>query len=106
MTLREVVATVAEGIGLKLWIVNTPVGVQRIAVRLMGAVTRNPLSTPAQLQMLVDGLYGDPAPAETDLGIKPTPFTAEVVRELGTPIPPLFGFSLRLTAGRQVAAEP
>ena len=38
MTLREVVATVAEGTGLKLWIVNTPVGMQRIAVWLMNAV--------------------------------------------------------------------
>ncbi len=95
MTLRAVVGTVAEATDLKLWIVNTPVAWQRIAVRLMDAVTRNPLSTPAQLQMLVDGLYGDPAPAAADLGIAPTPFTAEVVRELATPIPPLFGFTLR-----------
>lgn len=96
MTLREVVGTVAEGTGLNLWIVNTPVGIQRIAVWLMNAVMRNPLSTPAQLQMLLDGLYGDPAPAEADLGIEPTPFTAEIARDLAAPIPSLFGFTLRL----------
>ena len=72
---------------MKLCIVNTPVALQRIAVRLMG-LARNPLSTPAQLQMLIDGLYGDPAPAEADLGIKPSPFTAEVVRELACPSRP------------------
>ncbi len=94
MSLREVVRTVADGAGLKLWIVNTPIALQRTAVHLM-SLTRNPLSTQAQLQMLVDGLYGDPLPAEADLGLAPSPFTAEVVRELAASIPPLFGFSLR-----------
>ncbi|MGA2253163.1 MAG: NAD-dependent epimerase/dehydratase family protein [Thermoguttaceae bacterium] len=100
MTLREVVRTVAEGVGLKLWIVDMPIGFHRIAVHLM-SLARRPLSTPAQLQMLVDGLYGDPGPAEADLGVEPSPFTVDVVRELASSIPPLFGFSLRLVAGQQ-----
>jgi len=104
MTLREVVRTVAEGTSLNLWIVNTPIWFQRVGVHLMNAVTRNPLSTPAQLQMLIDGLYGDPGPAQAALGVEPTPFTADEVRALEAPIPPLFGFSLRLAAGREQAA--
>jgi NADH dehydrogenase len=104
MTLREVVRTVAEGTSLTLWIVNTPVWFQRGAVRVMNAVTRHPLSTPAQLQMLIDGLYGDPGPAQRDLGVAPGPFTADEVRPLTEPIPPLFGFSLRLVPGMQQAA--
>src|SRR5262249_28918989 len=104
MTLRDVVRTVAEGTSLNLWIVNTPIWFQRLAVRLMNAVSRNPLSTPAQLQMLIDGLYGDPEPARADLGVEPAPFTADEVRPLAAPIPPLFGFSLRLVPGREQAA--
>ena len=105
MILREVVRTVAEGTSLNLWIVNTPIWFQRLAVRLMNAVFRNPLSTPAQLQMLIDGLYGDPEPAKADLGVEPTPFTADEVGALAVPIPSLFGFSLRLTASREQAAS-
>ena len=96
MTLRKVVHTVAEATSLNLWMVNSPIWLQRITVRLMNAVTRNPLSTPAQLQMLVDGLYGDPNPARVDLDLEPTPFTSDAVRPLAAPITPLWGFSLRL----------
>ena len=59
-------------------------------------LSRNPLSTPAQLQMLIDGLYGDQLPLRQDLGIEPREFSVETIRELQTVIPPLFGFSLRL----------
>jgi uncharacterized protein YbjT (DUF2867 family) len=99
LTLRAVVETVARGVGLRLWIVGTPVWSQRAAVGLMNALVRNPLSTPAQLQMLIDGLSGDPAPAREDLGVEPRPFTVDEVRELARPIPSLFGVSLR-PAGR------
>jgi nucleoside-diphosphate-sugar epimerase len=99
LTLRAVVETVARGVGLRLRVVGTPVWFQRAAVGLMNALFRNPLSTPAQLQMLIDGMPGDPAPAREDLGVEPRPFTVDEVRELARPIPPLFGVSVR-RAGR------
>jgi uncharacterized protein YbjT (DUF2867 family)/membrane protease YdiL (CAAX protease family) len=98
--LREVVRRVAEGIGLPVAILPTPIPILRQAVRLMDAATSRPLSTPAQLQMLIDGLVGDPAPARRDLGLEPRAFTAEPARSVEGAIPPLFGFSLRLAPTR------
>ncbi len=103
LTLSAVVRTVAEGAGLGVHIVPTPVPLQRVAVRLMDALLSAPLSTPAQLQMLVDGMYGDTRPARRDLGFAPRPFRAESVRALEGSIGPLFGFSLRLVGGRAAA---
>ena len=100
LTLHQVVRTVAEGVGLPLCIVPTPIPLQRVAVRVMDAVTSAPLSTPAQLQMLADGLYGDTKPARRDLGLEPRPFTAESVRALEGAIGPLLGLSLRLVDRR------
>jgi uncharacterized protein YbjT (DUF2867 family)/membrane protease YdiL (CAAX protease family) len=100
MTLGEVVRTVAQGAGLPLRILPTPVPLMRAAVRLMDGLTSAPLSTPAQLQMLIDGLTGDPRPARRDLGLAPRPFTAESVRALEGGIGPLFGFSLRMVGDR------
>jgi NADH dehydrogenase len=102
-TLSDVVRTVAQATGLRLFIVPTPLALQRVAVRVMEAVTPRPLSTPAQLRMLVDGLYGDPEPARHDLGIVPRPFTVGTVLRLAGAIPPLFGFSLRLVRHRSQA---
>jgi NADH dehydrogenase len=99
LTLRDVVRTAAEGAGLDLVTLPTPILLHRIAVRVM-ALTPAPLSTPAQLQMLVDGLYGDPAPAQRDLGIVPRPFTADSVRAVEAAIGPLLGVSLRLVDNR------
>jgi NADH dehydrogenase len=100
LPLAQVVRTVADGIGLDVHIVPTPLAVQRVAVRIMDAVSTQPLSTPAQLQMLVDGLYGDTKPARRDLGLVPRPFTAEAVRAIEGAIGSLFGMSLRLLDGR------
>ena len=85
MTLREVVGTVAEAIDLKLWIVNTPVAVQRIAVRLMGAVTPQSFVYAGSVADACRWPLWRPGAGRADLGIAPTPFTAEVVRELGLP---------------------
>ena len=93
------------GLGLRLRVVGTPIWLQRAAVGLMNALFRNPLSTPAQLQMLIDGLYGDPAPARAELGVEPRPFTADEVRTLAGPIPSLFGVSLRLVGRGRPAAS-
>src|SRR5262249_45050578 len=79
-------------------IVNTPIWFQRVAVRVMNAVSRNPLSTPAQLQMLIDGLYGNPEPAKADLDIEPKPLTPIAISAWAPAIPSLFGFSLRLVS--------
>ena len=100
MTLREVVRTAADGTGLDLRLVPTPIPVQRVAVRLMDALTPAPLSTPAQLQMLIDGLYGDDKPARRDLGLVPRSFTSDSVRALEGAIGPLLGFSMRLVDNR------
>ncbi len=100
LPLREVVRLTAQGTGLPLAIVSLPVAVHRLAVAVMGRLTRAPLSTPAQLQMLVDGLRGDEGPARRELGFDPRPFTAEAVRPLAAPVPPLFGWSLRLLSHR------
>ena len=102
-TLSEVVRTVAEGSGLRVYVVPTPIPLQRVAVRVMEAITSRPLSTPAQLQMLVDGLYGDTKPARRDLGLVPRPFTAEAVRDIEGAIGSLFGTSLRLVDRREQA---
>ncbi|MEZ6073950.1 MAG: hypothetical protein R3C10_27635 [Pirellulales bacterium] len=99
MQLREVVRTVATATGLKLWILPTPIWFQRVSVWLMNRLFSNPLSTPAQLQMLIDGLAGDPRPIAEHLGVRPEPFRVETVAKLQRGIPPLFGFSLRLLGG-------
>src|SRR4029077_14701080 len=99
LTLKEVVRTVAQGLRLRVWVQPVPVAVHRVAVRAMDALFSRPLSTPAQLQMLVEGLVGDPGPARDDLGLAPRPFDAAGVEALSAPIPPLFGFSLRLVDG-------
>ena len=104
LTLRDVVRTTSEGVGLRLAIVSLPVGWHRLAVAAMNRVTKAPLSTPAQLQMLVDGLAGEGEPARRDLGLTPRPFTAEAVRPLAAPVRPLFGWSLRLIAHRSHSA--
>jgi uncharacterized protein YbjT (DUF2867 family)/membrane protease YdiL (CAAX protease family) len=104
MTLREAVRAVAEGLGQSVWIVSTPVWLQRRAVQVMNALTPRPLSTPAQLQMLIDGLVGDPTPAREVLGVKSPPFSATRVSELAAGIRPLFGVSLRPGAGAQSAS--
>jgi NADH dehydrogenase len=107
MPLRAVVETVARAVGLRLRVVGTPIRFHRVAVGLMNALFRQPLATPAQLQMLVDGLYGDPAPARAELRFEPRPFTVDEVRTLVEPIPSLFGVSLRWDGrGRPADSSP
>ena len=95
LPLRQVVRTVAEGTGLALRIVPTPLAVMRPAVRLMTALASRPLSTPAQLRMLEEGMVGDPELARADLGLVPRRLTPEAVSDIEGGIPSLFGVSLR-----------
>ena len=96
LALKEVVHRVARAVALNLTVIPTPVWFQRSAVHCMNRLSKNPLSTPAQLQMLIDGLYGDQQLLRRDLQIEPRKFSVETIRELQATIPPLFGFSLRL----------
>jgi NADH dehydrogenase len=80
LTLREIVGRVARALELGTRIVSTPIALMRPAVFVMNRVMQNPLSTPAQLQMLVDGMTGDPGPMRRELGVDPLPFTVDRIR--------------------------
>ena len=82
LVLRDVVGRVAEAMDLPVWIWPTPVGMMKIPVSVMEATMTQPLSTRAQLAMLVEGLTGDPAPARRLLGLETSPFTPERLRPL------------------------
>jgi len=82
LTLRDVVRRVAEALERPLAILPTPVALMTLPVVLMEKLMRQPLSTRAQLSMLVEGLAGDPEPARRELGVEPAPFTPERLRPL------------------------
>src|SRR5262245_29786425 len=82
LTLRDVVGRAAEALGRPVRIWSTPIALMKLPVRLMEAVMAKPLSTRAQLAMLVEGLAGDPGPARTELGVEPAPFTPERLRPM------------------------
>ena len=87
LALREVVGRVAQAVGRRAWIVPTPVALMRLPVTLMEKLFRKPLSTRAQLNMLVEGLAGDPEPARRELGLRLEAFTPERIRT-HLPAPP------------------
>jgi NADH dehydrogenase len=99
MMLRDVVRTVAGGTGLNVWILPTPVLFQRVSVWGMNVLFRNPLSTPAQLQMLIDGLAGNPEAVKSELGVETQLFDAATVAGVQESIPSLFGLTLRFIRG-------
>lgn len=105
MTLRDVVARVAEAEGLPISIRGMPAGLMRIPVALMEATMRQPLSTRAQLAMLVEGLAGDPEPARRDLGVDPAPFAAERLRPLVEGTARHAPFTLRIFSAPRPAPE-
>jgi NADH dehydrogenase len=82
LELRDVVRRVAEALSLPVSIWPTPVALMRGPVCVMEAVMKQPLSTRAQLAMLVEGLDGDPGPARRGLELRTAPFTAERIRPL------------------------
>ena len=82
LTLRDVVRRVAAALGRPLAIVPTPVALMTLPVALMEKTMAQPLSTRAQLAMLVEGLAGDPEPARRELGVEPAPFTPERLRPM------------------------
>jgi uncharacterized protein YbjT (DUF2867 family)/membrane protease YdiL (CAAX protease family) len=103
LTLREIVGRVARALGLETRIVGTPIALMRPAVHVMNRVMENPLSTPAQLQMLEDGMTGDPGAMRRDLGVDPLPFTVDRIRAPAVGSPQRLPFALRL--GRREDGE-
>jgi len=87
LTLRRVVTTVADALGMSLAILPTPVVLMRPIVRAWSRLSAAALSTPSQLRMLEDGMVGDPEPARRDLGLEPRPFTVESVRDAAARVP-------------------
>ena len=84
LELRDVVLRTAEAMGVPVRILPVPAGLMNVPVGLMEATMTHPLSTRAQLAMLVEGLAGDPGPAREVLGLTPAPFTPERLRPLLT----------------------
>jgi len=82
LELQKIVRTVAEAMGEPVVILPTPYHLMKPAVHAMGWVMREPLSTPAQLQMLREGMTGDVEPMRGELGVEPREFTAENMRGL------------------------
>ena len=72
----------AAALDLRLRIWPTPVALMRLPVLLMEKFAARPLSTRAQLHMLVEGLTGDPEPARRELGVEPAPFAPERLRRI------------------------
>jgi uncharacterized protein YbjT (DUF2867 family)/membrane protease YdiL (CAAX protease family) len=105
LTLRDVVKRVAEAMELPLSIWSTPVALMRLPVRIMEATMQHPLSTRAQLSMLVEGLDGDPAPSKRDLDITTSPFTSARLRPLLAKLDAPFPFNLRLLSSQKLPYE-
>jgi len=97
LTLRDIVGKVAEALDLSLRIVPTSPALMRPAVHVMNRLMKNPLSTPAQLQMLIDGMTGDPELMRRELGVDPQPFTVERIRATARQCETRLPFSLRLS---------
>jgi NADH dehydrogenase len=98
LTLREIVGRVARALDLETRIVATPIALMRPAVHVMNRWMQNPLSTPAQLQMLVDGMTADPGPMRRELKVDPLPFTVDRIRAPAANCPQRMPFDLRLFA--------
>mmetsp|Transcript_20303 Transcript_20303/g.77732 ORF Transcript_20303/g.77732 Transcript_20303/m.77732 type:complete len:629 (-) Transcript_20303:43-1929(-) len=107
MTVRELVQTAAEGVGLPTRIIPTPVAVVSLLCTVMGRLLSDPLITPAQLRMLVEGMHleeedgkeshGSEGKAVRHESVKGTvQLTPAAVADLEAEVPPLFGFSTRL----------
>lgn len=88
LTLTDVVRHVAAADGFTVRVVPTPAWLMRLPVAAMAAVQRAPLSTPAQLRMLEEGLPGDPGPAAERLGLRTRAFSPRRIRQVVSRVPP------------------
>ena len=78
----------------------TPALLLRLPVFVMEMTMRQPLSTRAQLAMLMEGLDGDPMPLVRDLNVTTAPFSVERLRVLLTNCEVKSPLTLRWPAGR------
>lgn len=106
LQLRDVVLRVAEAADRPVRILPTPAALMRPGVFVMEKTWRAPLSTRAQLDMLTEGLAGDPEPARRDLGLATAPFTVERIRPVVRAIPDRAPVTLRLGTSRPSTATP
>jgi NADH dehydrogenase len=86
LELREVVLRTSAALGLRTRILPTPPSLMRPFVFLMEKFWSRPLSTRAQLDMLREGLDGDPEPARRDLGVVPAPFAPKPASTWAPPV--------------------
>lgn len=82
LTFREIITRVAKGISRPVWIVPTPPFVERVAARIMEWLLPDPILTRFQLELLIEGVYGDSELARQDLNIQFTPLTTEIIARM------------------------
>src|SRR4030095_5519238 len=102
----EVIGNVASAMDLPLMICPTPALLLRLPVFVMEITMRQPLSTRAQLSMLIEGLDGDPMPLARDLNVKTAPFSVERLRALLLNCEVKSPLNLRWPAGRLKRTMP
>ncbi|MEZ4383993.1 MAG: CPBP family glutamic-type intramembrane protease [Nannocystaceae bacterium] len=102
VTLRDLTASVARVVGLRLWIVPAPVALMRPVAVLLERASTTPVITRSQLALLSAGVVGEPAPARRDLGLTMRPLDDAAIRRRCADVGPWLGISLRPF----VVAEP
>lgn len=102
LELRAWIRRVAVVLGLPTWVLPCPAPLLRAAAWLLER-TPAPPATRAQLEMLTEGLVGDPGPMQTELGVTPRALTADAIAAATAGVGPLFGVSLRLRRGDEAA---
>jgi len=73
LTFNEIIDTLAEVLGRRVWKVHLPVWTMRLAAFLLGRFTWFPLTT-GQLRMLLEGNTCDPSAFYRDFGLPPLAF--------------------------------
>jgi NADH dehydrogenase len=87
LSLVELVHEVSDALELTILVVPAPQWTMRSVARLGAALLARPPVTPAQVEMLIAGLYGDPQPARRELMLTPCPITRERICEVADGLP-------------------
>ncbi len=102
LELRAWVRRVAAALRLPIWVLPCPALLLRAAAWALER-TPAPPATRAQIEMLTEGLVGDPAPMQAELGVAPRALDVEAIVAATAEVGPLFGVSLRLRRGDEAA---
>jgi len=78
----DLVRVVAEAAEMPALLVPTPPALLRLGAAVLERVLPDPPATSAQVDMLTEGLAGDPAPARDLLGLEPAAFSVDRIRRL------------------------